>query len=65
MAHERRYNVSEFMEASHDIAYEHDKQEQREGRKLPQPDLWGMAKRRAKKLIAAGVKDISEVRRDG
>lgn len=63
IAHERRYNVSEFQEASHEIAYEHEQQEQQEGRKIPQPNLYKAAKRRAKALMAAGVKDVKEVRR--
>ena len=60
MAHERRYKVSEFQEASADIAYEHEKAERREGRKLPQPDLYKASKKRAKKLIRAGIKDVKD-----
>jgi len=61
MAHERRYKVSEFQEASADIAYEHEKAERCEGRKLPQPNLYKAAKRRAKKLMKAGIKNVKDV----
>lgn len=57
---ERRYNVSEFQEASADIAYEHEKAERREGRKLRQPSLYKASKARAKKLMAAGIKNVKD-----
>ena len=55
MAHERRYNVSEFQEAGAEIAYEHEKRERQEGRKIRQPSLYKAAKRRAKALMAAAA----------
>jgi len=56
MAHQRKYNVSEFQEAQHEVIYD-----QERGR-LPKRDLYQIAKQRARKLAAAGIKDVREVR---
>ena len=45
---DRRYNVSEFQEASQEIAYAHGKAENEQGRELKSPDLYkaGLAQAR-------------------
>lgn len=54
MAHERRYNVSEFQEAQNEVLYD-----QQRG-KLPKRDLLKMGKRKAKALMAAGIKNVKD-----
>ena len=45
---DRRYNVSEFKEASQEIAYGHDKAEQEQGRELASPNLYQAGLERAR-----------------
>ena len=59
-AHERRYNVSEFQEAGAEIAHEHEKRERQEGRKIEQHSIYKAARRKAKKLMAAGIKNVED-----
>ena len=51
---ERTYNVSEFQEAQNEVLYD-----QQHG-KLPKRDLLAMGKRKAVKLMAAGIKDVKD-----
>lgn len=53
-ATERRYNVSEFQEAQHEVIHD------QERGKLPRRDLWEMGKRKAEKLKAAGIKNVKD-----
>ena len=51
---ERTYNVSEFQEAQSDVLHD------QERGKLPKRDLYKMGKQKAKKLMAAGIKDVKD-----
>lgn len=51
---ERRYNVSEFQEAQHEVIHD------QERGKLPRRDLWEMGKRKAEKLRAAGIEHVKD-----
>lgn len=46
-----------YVEASEQMAYEHDKAEESAQRKLPTPPIYEIAKKRADKLMAAGITD--------
>ena len=59
---ERTVNLRQYREASEQIAYEHSRAEESAQRELPPPPLWKMAKKRAAKLMAAGVKDSLDYR---
>jgi hypothetical protein len=50
-----RVNLSNYMEASQEVAYHYDKFEKETGEPVPRPDLWNKAKKRAKILEKAGV----------
>ena len=58
---ERPYSLKEFSEASAEMEYAHGRAEERIGRKLAEPPLFKAATRKAATLIAAGVKDSTEV----
>ena len=50
----RTYNVSEYMEAQHEVLHD------QERGKLPKRDLFEMGKRKAAKLAAAGIKNVKD-----
>ena len=54
---ERRTSLREYREATEQISYEHAKAEESAQQALPRVNHWAEAKRRASKLMAAGVTD--------
>ena len=50
----------DFQEAGAELQHAHSRQEEAAGRELPSPSLARIAKRKARALIAAGVKDSED-----
>ena len=61
---ERAVKIREFTEASEQLAYEHGRAEESAQRPLPAPPLWQTAKRRAGRLMKAGINDSLDYRPD-
>lgn len=61
---ERDYSrkFKSFMEASHELAYSHERAEQSAGKELPQAPLWQEARRKANELMQAGVRDSEDLK---
>jgi hypothetical protein len=58
-----RRRFADFQEASREIDYSYTRREQEVGHPIQGPNLYQIGKARAKKLMKAGVKSVSEVNR--
>lgn len=54
---ERAVSLRQFREASEQLAYEHERTEESAQQQLPIAPLWQRARRRARRLAAAGIRD--------
>lgn len=61
---ERPVDMRQFREASEQLAHEHARAEESAQQPLPPPPLWREAKRKAKKVMAAGITDSLDYRPD-
>ena len=59
---ERKVSFRQYVEASEQIAHEHERREEAAQKPLPPPALWKAAKQNAAKLMKAGVTDSMDVR---
>src|SRR3990167_3986488 len=59
---QREVRLGAFQEAGAELEYQHSRQTNVDGSLKPDPPLWQMAKQKARRLQALGVKDSADMR---